>query len=311
MKPFRKNVAVAIDGGGVRGIIVARALTMLEQELGSPVHKIFGLSAGTSTGSIISAAIACGFSAQNIFDLYLTLGDTVFRHTWRYYLWPLTRYRYDPAPLKTALLNEFGTRKMGDLWQGPRPCDLVITTFDVVDNRTRFIKPWKEEYTTWPVAQAILASSSAPTYFPIVESRYVDGGIGSYANPCYLAAYEAQFCLNWDPAETTLISLGTGRDTLNMPVGQANRFWAWDWISPVMGAFSQSANDQQVHLVNTFFNKLDFRRFQVNLQQPILLDDAEKNPQLCAYGEDLGRLILNDMTDASQKIFIAQAGRSS
>ncbi len=51
MKPFRKNVAIAIDGGGIRGIIVTKALSMLENELGQPLHNIFRLTAGTSTGS--------------------------------------------------------------------------------------------------------------------------------------------------------------------------------------------------------------------------------------------------------------------
>ena len=73
------------------------------------------------------------------------------------------------------------------------------------------VKPWKPDYTDWPVTLAVLASSAVPTLFPVVEGRYVDGGVGSYANPCYVAAYELRYCLGWDPAETTLISLGTGR----------------------------------------------------------------------------------------------------
>ena len=43
MKPFRKNVAIAIDGGGIRGVIVTKALSILEQHLGKPVHDIFRL----------------------------------------------------------------------------------------------------------------------------------------------------------------------------------------------------------------------------------------------------------------------------
>jgi patatin-like phospholipase/acyl hydrolase len=39
MKPFRKHVAIAIDGGGIRGVIVTKALSMLEEQLGKPVHE--------------------------------------------------------------------------------------------------------------------------------------------------------------------------------------------------------------------------------------------------------------------------------
>jgi hypothetical protein len=75
----------------------------------------------------------------------------------------------------------------------------------------------------------------------------------------------------------------------------------------VLGAFLQSADDQQVNLVKTFFNQLDFRRFQVDLQQPIEMDDPSKIPQLSGYGEDLGNMILNDLVDSSMQVMAAQA----
>ncbi len=38
MKPLRRHVALAVDGGGIRGAMVTRALTMLEAHLGTPCH---------------------------------------------------------------------------------------------------------------------------------------------------------------------------------------------------------------------------------------------------------------------------------
>ncbi len=302
MKPFRKHVALSVDGGGIRGIIVTRALTMLEDALRKPAPQIFRLTAGTSTGAIISAGSAAGLSAHQMFELYLDLGATIFPRTLRSRLWPLTRYRYSREPLETALSQYLGDRTMGDFWEDDPPTDVVITTFDVIDNRTRFIKSWKEEYRNWPAVKAVLASSVVPTYFPIVEGRYVDGGVGSYANPCYLAAYEALFCLEWDLAETTLISLGTGREPNSIRPGDADRYFAWQWLAPILTAFGHSADDQQVHLVETFFDKLDFRRFQVDLREPIDLDDVGKIPELIQYGEELGNKILRDEYDWPQMI---------
>jgi len=307
MKPFREHVAIAIDGGGIKGVMVTRALAILEEHLGQSSHDVFRLAAGTSTGSVISAGIGAGLTGAEMHRLYCELGETVFRKTCRARLWPLTRYRYPQEPLEAALKRHIGEMSMGDFWSADPPTDVVITAFDLVDNRTRFIKPWKEEYATWPVVRAVLASCSVPTYFLVVEGRYVDGGVGSYANPCYLAAYEARFCLEWDPAETTLISLGTGRDPHTLQPGDADRFWAWDWIEPLLGAFLQSADDQQVHLVRTFFEQLDFRRFQVDLREPIEMDDASKIPELTGYGDELGRKILNDETDRALEIEPARA----
>ncbi len=297
MKPFRRHVAIAIDGGGIRGVMVARALAILEQHLGKHVHDFCRLLAGTSTGSIISAAVASGMGGEEIYQLYTELGLKVFQRTLRSRLWPITHYRYPGTELENALLQAIGPRRMGDFWTADPPTDVVITTFDLVDNHTRFVKPWKEEYAEWPVVRAIMASSAVPTYFPVVEDRYVDGGVGSYANPAYLAAYEAAYILRWEPAETTLISLGTGREPHQFDTRRANDIYPWQWLSPLLGAFMQSADDQQIQLVRTFFTQLDFRRFQVKLHQSIPMDDARSIPALAAYGEELGYMILADKVD--------------
>lgn len=307
MKPFRKHVAIAIDGGGIKGVMVTRALALLEDHMGQGTPEIFRLAAGTSTGSIISAGIAVGLTGSEMHRLYTELGTYVFRDTLRSRLWLFARYRYPHEPLEHALQTYLGTLTMGDLWNSSPQIDVVITAFDLLDNCTRFIKPWKTEYAPWPVTKAVLASSSVPTYFPVVEGRYVDGGVGSYANPCYVAAYEIKFCLGWDPAETTLISLGTGRDPHAHDVSRVHRWRAWQWLSPLLGAFMQSANDQQVHLVDTFFDELDFRRFQVDLQRPIAMDDPSAIPELTAYGEELGRKILRDEVDSAMSIRAAVA----
>ena len=299
MKPFRKNVAIAVDGGGIRGVIVARALMKLEAALAKPVNQIFSLSAGTSTGSIISAGIAAGLTATDMFDLYVRLGDTIFRKTWRSMIWPLTRYRYPHEPLAQALYEVFGDRLMSDFWNQKPQFDVVITTFDILLNKTCFVKPWKQEYKDWSVVNALLASSSVPTYFPVVDGRLVDGGVGSYANPCYLAAYEGQFCLNWKPEETTLISLGTGRGPAALKPGQPPKLWPWQWITPTVDAFLSSADDQQVHLVETFFDKLDFRRYQVDLREDIQMDDPSAIPLLANYGDKMGQMILRDQFDTA------------
>ena len=57
------------------------------------------------------------------------------------------------------------------------------------------------------------------------------------------------------------------------------------------------ADDQQIHLVNTFFPDLDFRRFQVDLGESIAMDDTSRMDLLTAYGDEMGRKVLNDETD--------------
>jgi len=297
MKPFRKHVTIAVDGGGIRGVMVTRALAMLEEHLGQNCGEIFSLAAGTATGSVISAGIGIGKSGAEMYDLYCKLATTVFPRTWRYYLWPLCHYRYPNGPLIAALKEQVGEMTMGEFWTSEPRKDVVITVRDLVENRTRFVKPWKPEYQNWKVWKAVLGSCSVPTYFPVIDGRYVDGGVGSYTNPCYLAAFEAQFCLNWNPRETTLISLGTGRVRNSIEQGEADRWFPWNWISPVLDTFLSDTADLQVRLVRQFFPHIDFRRFQVELDEPIGADDVSRIDELTEYGNKMGQMILNDEVD--------------
>ena len=302
MKPFRKNLAIAVDGGGIRGVIATKALSILEESLGTSVFEISRLMAGTSTGSIIVADLASGTNAAELHQLYLDHGGEIFEKSWRTFFWPLTRYRYPQKPLEDALRMYLGDRVMSDFWTADPPTDVVITTYDLLENRPLFIKSWKSQYKDWSAVKAVLASSSAPTYFPVVDGRYVDGGLGLYENPCYLAAYEIQFALQWNPEETTLISLGTGRDPQAIQAGEPERFYTWEWLEPLLDAFLSSAADQQVHLVKTFFPELDFRRFQVDLKESIEMDDASAIPKLVKYGEEMGQMILSDQYDRAQMV---------
>jgi hypothetical protein len=54
-----------------------------------------------------------------------------------------------------------------------------------------------------------------------------------------------------------------------------------------------------VRLVDTFFQELDFRRFQVDLSEPIPMDDPRQIPKLIEYGDKMGNMILNDQIDGA------------
>lgn len=329
MKALRENVAIAIDGGGIKGVIPARALDILEDYLGKHIHETCRLVAGTSTGSIITAAIAHGLSGREIHDFYYNLGEKIFKRCGRLCRFVFTGSRYRSEPLVDALTEVFGDMKMGDFWSAEPRTDVVITTYDVVENFTRFIKPWKTEkedeedsdYKNWKVVKAVQASSAAPTYFPPVGRGYVDGGVSSYNNPCFLAAYEIEYYLskmnekdslkrwnekdNWDLKNTTLISLGTGYDPTSITPKSGPCKW---FMASTLDALMQSADNQQVYLVNKMFKGLDFRRFQVTFDKedlPINMDDPRKIEILSKkYGEKLGKKILDDKYETEDDIML-------
>lgn len=78
---LREHIGIAVDGGGVRGAIVAHGIIELENILGArpliddPRVKVL---AGTSTGSLIAAGLALGLTGEEILALYTQLGKRAF-----------------------------------------------------------------------------------------------------------------------------------------------------------------------------------------------------------------------------------------
>ena len=81
-------VILAIDGGGIRGIIPAFILNQIEIELNKPCFRLFDIIGGTSTGAILTAGLTTPnpsdtvnrlpYSAQTMLDIYVNDGAQIF-----------------------------------------------------------------------------------------------------------------------------------------------------------------------------------------------------------------------------------------
>ena len=81
-------IILAIDGGGIRGIIPAYILNQIEQTVGMPCYKMFDIIGGTSTGGILSAGLTTPnpnsntgtmpFTAAELLNIYETRGASIF-----------------------------------------------------------------------------------------------------------------------------------------------------------------------------------------------------------------------------------------
>ena len=84
----RPRKLLALDGGGIRGIITLEILSEIENKLKEKsgrgadfrLSDYFDYIAGTSTGAIIAAGLSIGKSVNELLDFYITKGKDLGLH---------------------------------------------------------------------------------------------------------------------------------------------------------------------------------------------------------------------------------------
>ncbi|MBL0054264.1 MAG: patatin-like phospholipase family protein [Bacteroidetes bacterium] len=117
---------LALDGGGIRGALSLGYLEKLEQILKARHPHIadfrlchyFDLIGGTSTGSIIAAALSIGLSVAEIKEKYFALGVKIFgqKNDWWnvFEIGKMVKANYSAEPLEKELKNMFQDYTLGD-----------------------------------------------------------------------------------------------------------------------------------------------------------------------------------------------------
>jgi len=293
----RERRILAIDGGGVRGIIPALALEALEATTGRLARESFDFLAGTSTGAVIAAAVAAGIPAERIVSLYRRRGPELFRRVPILSL--LQRiavgHQYDVAALRRMVGEELGDLANWRINDVPR--DIMLTAKSLDDGH-----PWyfvKDRSGAPPgrtggllLADCVTASAAAPTYFapwPIETiGLLVDGGVGVAGNPVYQACVEAfEYTTDYQPADTIVVSLGTGRF-----LDRQRPTWLWSWVEWVLGELFRSPGEQQTELVRRHYREAALYRIDVRLPRDFPLDTLGAGfDELAGIGRGLAALI--------------------
>ncbi len=235
----RPRKLLALDGGGIRGVLTLQVLIKMEELLrehsgqGNDFRlcNYFDYIGGTSTGAIIAAGLARGMSAQELSDFYMKTGPAMFDKS--FILFRL-RHLYESKPLAEELQKTFG--KDTNLLPQYLKCLLLVVTRNVSTDSpwpissnpdARFNLPDLGDCNLKiPLWQLVRASTAAPIYFapevlqwdpndPSKTFVFEDGGLTPYNNPAFLISRMAtvkEYNLNWDTGEDQLLvmSVGTG-----------------------------------------------------------------------------------------------------
>lgn len=212
---------LCIDGGGVRGIYPAYILKRIEEVFAVRLHEIFDMVVGTSTGSIIVSAIAVDYPLTGVVSIFEEKSRHIFKKT-PFSFGGVTASRYDRKELEDILKLALGSRTLSET-----KTRLVIPATDLVSGNVHVFKSkYLDEFvrdTDVKIADAVLASCAAPTYFDpktVGEANYLlaDGGLWAN-NPSTVALTEAIGKLGLDKNQVKILSVGTGSKQVSYEIG--------------------------------------------------------------------------------------------
>ena len=259
---------LALDGGGIRGLITIEVLAEIERQLREEsgagdefvLADYFDYVAGTSTGAIIATCLSVGMPVSRIRDFYVANAADMFDKA---RLLERFRFKYQDDRLAARLQKELGEETtLGS--------DELRTLLLIVMRNATTDSPWPISNNPAamynlvrpgltfrnldiPLWQLVRASTAAPTFFPpeVIDIGgakpfvFVDGGVTMYNNPAFqlfLMATLEPYNLCWATGEDQmlLVSVGTGtnpRANENLQPGEMNLLYnAGSIPAALMGA---------------------------------------------------------------------------
>jgi patatin-like phospholipase/acyl hydrolase len=295
---------LAIDGGGIRGLIPALLLAELEERAGEPVFELFDLMAGTSTGGILVCALAGPdpLPAVEVAAIYEEEGPRIFDRSVFQRVRSadgLLDEKYDAAALDRALERFLADKRLS----GAEP-ELLVPTYDTAGPGPHFFKTSNaraDAAEDAPLSEVARATSSAPTYFEPLElgrRALIDGGVFA-VNPAMSAFAEALRIQRG--AEVTLVSLGTGERTRKRSFDEIKDWGLVEWARPILDVVFDGSSDAVDYQLRHALAEGRYWRFQTELTRASDdLDDAsEENLRLLREQADELIAARSDELDAA------------
>lgn len=329
MSKSRKFKILSLDGGGIRGVFPAYLLAKIEASVKQPIWKYFDLICGTSTGGIISLAIAVGKPVSEVLKMYQEEAATIFPKAPHKIVKAvrclLGNGGYYPSENLENVLRKFYLVENRSLKMQDARTRLCIPAVDLCMGRTKVyktphevIKPEKEtfhsdaELDLWTVARA---TSAAPFLFPsakVRQSYSVDGGLWAN-NPSFVGLTEA-LRIGFSLEEIQILSVGTGIRESQVLQRHAEKMnlhkWAKDYkfLDTIFSVQSQAVCNQLDHILS----KDSYLRINTTYSEKIGIDDIDRIPDLINHSEsvvqsDKDTILGRFFTDYAQNPYKSEA----
>lgn len=300
MSKFR---ILSIDGGGTRGVIPATILDCISKDLNKHPLDLFDLVAGTSTGGIIGIGLAARKDPKTLVDLYLTQSKKIFYDTgwddFRDGFGKNIGADYSNKKLKEILEEQFGALTLGDVFResGEKKI-LMVASFDLspqdngktVNFRPVVYNSCFLRHRDEKLVDIALRTSAGPTYFPIYQQRYIDGGVAmnhpamaavAFAinkqneskDPLYRYPDGLKKGLSLEPEDIKVFSLGCGTSNKNFIAPDKVKKGDWgnlQWVKYLPDLLTESNVQAADYYVRQVIHSDDYKRIQLEFDA----DDA-------------------------------------
>jgi len=281
---------LAIDGGGIHGLIPAVVLSDLERRTGRRTAELFDLIAGTSTGGIL----ACGltrpgddgtpaFTAADLIGLYEGEGPEIFHPSLIKRIGSVEGYadeRYDDRALNAALRRYLDGARLSQA-----VTDLFITAYEIERRQAFFFRSSRartDPAYDFSFVDTARATSAAPTYFEPVRVRdvadassyaLIDGGVFAL-NPAMCAYAELAAAGRRDEIDL-VVSLGTGSHTRRLSFEDVRGWGQIQWARPLIDVVFDGVAQTVDFELGQLLGPQRYVRFQTELTEASDdLDDA-------------------------------------
>jgi len=241
---------LAVDGGGIRGIIAARILVELEKRAGKPLATVFDLIAGTSTGGMIACGLGVKMAAQALLDLYVTRAADIFsRNLWQTIgtLDGLSGPKYDAAPLESILKDALGDKSLSDC------ATKILVPSYAIELPPPERGPGSYFFKSWTGPNAFLrdigrATSAAETFFAPYRFANLTGAMGAYCDGGTFADSPGACALAdarqlWPDDQFLLVAVGTGVKVAEIPYTEMKDAGLAKWATKLPSMFMDGQGD--------------------------------------------------------------------
>ena len=279
---------LAVDGGGIRGVIPAVVLAELERRTERVASELFDYFVGTSTGGIIALAAVCPdetgerprYTGAQIVDFYREYGPHIFPPHHFSSALQVVEEKYPSAGLDDALATAFGESRLSEALR-----DVMVTTYDAEQCQPVFLRrslARAEPGFDLPMRLAARATAAAPTYFAPLPYQngdrthvFVDGGL--VANNPVLAALAHGHESGADLAEVVAVSLGCGDIVRHSDFEHPHHRGVVQWASRLMTMVLDGTSAAVHQHATILLGPQRYHRFNTPLlTATVHLDDARE-----------------------------------